>query len=92
MIYRRMLGPNSCATCGKKLPRSKPVSLVVTEALGYRALCSRCAGDTGRLGLHEQFFPSCPDSWHDLWDHPDEFHQFPDEDMATGYIYGRSHA
>ena len=52
-----------CDECGKRIGRRR-LHFVLTD--GARLLCGRC---TERRDLHAVYFPHCPKSWHDLYDH-----------------------
>lgn len=51
-----------CSACGRTI--GKRAGHSITE--DNRVICTRCLGDKR---LHGVFWPECPDTWHDMYDH-----------------------
>lgn len=57
----------ACSNCRRTIGRRAGHFIIDAEA-GPVVLCGRCIGSTRQV--HASLFPSCPEHWHDLHDHP----------------------
>ncbi len=57
-----------CSGCQKKIAKTRDVYTL--EGHDGMALCYRCMDETDG---HARLYPSCPERWHDLWDHIGHF-------------------
>ena len=63
-----------CASCDKPMKGSESGAYLpdaielATMERDYPIVCARCLM-TATGHLHAAFYPDCPISWHDLWDH-----------------------
>jgi hypothetical protein len=53
-----------CDECGKRIGRRRLHALIETDRM--HLLCGRCLD---RQDLHANYYPDCPEIWHDMFDH-----------------------
>jgi late competence protein required for DNA uptake (superfamily II DNA/RNA helicase) len=56
-----------CDECGKRIGKPRTHFIPASENL----LCPSCMVLTrsGSVRLHAKYYPDCPETWHDMWDH-----------------------